>query len=79
MKKIELETKRMEVSSINNIYPQMLTDGYKGGRPLWWPKIWTAELAGQNIDGRPNVRPILKRTATLAAKNLDRRVGRPNH
>ncbi|RNA20517.1 hypothetical protein BpHYR1_034258 [Brachionus plicatilis] len=28
-----------------------LTDGYKGGRPLWRPdrrpKIWTAELAGQ--------------------------------
>ncbi|RNA32461.1 hypothetical protein BpHYR1_004469 [Brachionus plicatilis] len=32
------------------------------------PKIWTAELAGQNIDGRANVRPILKRAATLAAR-----------
>ncbi|RNA11352.1 hypothetical protein BpHYR1_006327 [Brachionus plicatilis] len=45
-------------------------------RPLWRPdrrpKIWTAELAGQIIDGRPNVRPILIRAATLAAKFLDR-------
>ncbi|RNA21019.1 hypothetical protein BpHYR1_019471 [Brachionus plicatilis] len=41
-----------------------------GGGQAWpartRPKIWTAELAGQNIDGRPNVRQALKRTATLA-------------
>ncbi|RNA28479.1 hypothetical protein BpHYR1_050789 [Brachionus plicatilis] len=39
--------------------------------------------AGQIVDGRPNVRPILKRAATLAgrpaAKSLDRGVGRPNN
>ncbi|RNA23298.1 hypothetical protein BpHYR1_042401 [Brachionus plicatilis] len=42
-------------------------------RPLWRPgrrpKIWTAELAGQNIDGQPN----LKRTATLAVRQNQRK------
>ncbi|RMZ95267.1 hypothetical protein BpHYR1_003618, partial [Brachionus plicatilis] len=37
-----------------------------------WPKIRTAKLAGQNIDGRPNVRPNLKRTATLAVRQNQR-------
>ncbi|RNA44998.1 hypothetical protein BpHYR1_042310 [Brachionus plicatilis] len=42
-------------------------------RPGRRPKIWTAELAGQNIDGRPNVRPNLKRTAILAVRQNQRK------
>ena len=36
------------------------------------PKIWTAELAGQIVDGRPNVRPIFLRAATLAVRKNQR-------
>ncbi|RMZ95414.1 hypothetical protein BpHYR1_044823 [Brachionus plicatilis] len=63
-----------------------LTDGYKGGRPLWRPdrrpKIWIAELAGQIVDGRPNLLvfwpPVYFRPFILAVQKLDRQVDRPN-
>ena len=51
-------------------------DAAKIRQPIWRPgrrpKIWTAKLAGQVLDGRPNVRPTLKRAATLAVRQNQR-------